>query len=156
MVFNHNTSKKMSIIRVTKEFKFEMAHALTNYDGKCKYIHGHSYLLKITVTGQPAGGENNSKSGMVIDFGDLKKIVSSNIIERFDHSLVLSRKAKLADELKREYQKVEIVDYQPTCENLVTHFAEILKPLLPQNVLLHHLQLSETATSYAEWFAADN
>jgi 6-pyruvoyltetrahydropterin/6-carboxytetrahydropterin synthase len=146
----------MSIIRVTKEFRFEMAHALTDYDGKCKYIHGHSYVLKITVSGQPACDENNPKLGMVIDFGDLKKIVTDSIIERFDHSLVLSRKAKLADDLKREYQKVEIVDYQPTCENIAVHFAEILKLLLPENVLLHHIKLNETATSCAEWFAADN
>lgn len=146
----------MSIIRVTKEFRFEMAHALTNYDGKCKYIHGHSYLLKITVAGQPVRDENNPKLGMVIDFGDLKKIVDGNIIERFDHSLVLSEKAKLADDLKHEYQKVEIVNYQPTCENLIIHFVKILKQALPENVSLHHLQLSETATSCAEWFAADN
>ncbi|MDR3287623.1 MAG: 6-carboxytetrahydropterin synthase [Prevotellaceae bacterium] len=146
----------MTVIRVTKEFKFEMAHALTNYDGKCKYIHGHSYVLKITVSGQPNRQQNNPKVGMVIDFGDLKKIVNDNIIEPFDHALVLSKNAKLAANLKQEYQKVEIVDYQPTCENLVIHFIEILQPLLPENIVLHHLRLNETATSYAEWFADDN
>ncbi|MDR2292260.1 MAG: 6-carboxytetrahydropterin synthase [Prevotellaceae bacterium] len=146
----------MPIIRVTKEFRFEMAHALSNYDGKCKYIHGHSYVLKITVAGQPVSDENNPKLGMVIDFNDLKETVNNNIIKRFDHSLVLSKKAKLADELKHEYQRVEIVDYQPTCENLIIHFAKILQQVLPENVSLHHLQLSETATSCAEWFAMDN
>ncbi|MDR2127271.1 MAG: 6-carboxytetrahydropterin synthase [Prevotellaceae bacterium] len=146
----------MPIIRVTKEFRFEMAHALTDYDGKCKYIHGHSYVLKITVSGKPVDDANNPKLGMVIDFGDLKKTVTDNIIERFDHSLVLSNKAKLADNLKREYHNVEIVAYQPTCENLIIHFVKILKQVLPANVSLHHLQLSETATTCAEWFAADN
>jgi 6-pyruvoyltetrahydropterin/6-carboxytetrahydropterin synthase len=146
----------MPIIHVTKEFRFEMAHALTNYDGKCKYIHGHSYVLKITVSGQPIDDENSSKLGMVIDFSDLKNIVEDNIIRRFDHALVLSKKAKLADDLKCEYQKVEIVNYQPTCENLVIHFMEILRPLLPENALLHRLKLHETATSCAEWLAEDN
>ncbi|MDR1983709.1 MAG: 6-carboxytetrahydropterin synthase [Prevotellaceae bacterium] len=146
----------MSIIHVTKEFKFEMAHALTNYDGKCKYIHGHSYTLKITVTGQPNCDENNPKLGMVIDFGDLKKIINDNILERFDHSLLLSQKARLAADLKHEYQKVEIVNYQPTCENIILHFVEILKPVLPKTVSLYCLHLSETATTYAEWFAKDN
>ena len=146
----------MAIIHVTKEFRFEMAHALNNYDGKCRHIHGHSYLLKITVIGQPISDENSPKLGMVIDFGDLKTIVADNILERFDHALVLSNKAKLSDELKREYQKVEIVDYQPTCENMILHFVEILKPLLPKNVALHSLLLSETATTCAEWFASEN
>jgi 6-pyruvoyltetrahydropterin/6-carboxytetrahydropterin synthase len=146
----------MAIIHVTKEFRFEMAHALNNYDGKCRFIHGHSYLLKITVKGQIICDENNPKLGMVIDFNDLKTIVTDNIIERFDHALVLSNKSKLAAELKREYQKVEIVNYQPTCENIILHFVEILKPLLPATVTLHSLQLSETATTCAEWFAAEN
>lgn len=146
----------MAIIHVTKEFRFEMAHALNNYDGKCRYIHGHSYLLKITVSGQPICDENSPKLGMVIDFSDLKTIVTNNIIERFDHALVLNSNAKLANELKHEYQKVEIVDYQPTCENIILHFVEILKPLLPKNVALHSLQLSETATTCTEWFAAEN
>jgi 6-pyruvoyltetrahydropterin/6-carboxytetrahydropterin synthase len=146
----------MAIIHVTKEFRFEMAHALHNYDGKCRYIHGHSYLLKITVKGQPICAEDNPKLGMVIDFNDLKTIVTDNILERFDHALVLNSKAQLAAELKREYQKVEIVNYQPTCENIILHFVEILKPLLPKNVILHSLMLSETATTCAEWFAAEN
>jgi 6-pyruvoyltetrahydropterin/6-carboxytetrahydropterin synthase len=113
-------------------------------------------VFKITVAGQPVSDENNPKLGMVIDFVDLKKVVNDNIIERFDHALVISEKAKLAAELKQEYQKVETVNYQPTCENLIVHFAEILKPVLPANISLHHLQLSETATSFAEWFATDN
>ena len=146
----------MAIIHVTKEFSFEMAHALNNYDGKCQYIHGHSYVLKITVAGQPISDENNPKFGMVIDFSDLKTIVNNNILERFDHALVLNNKAKLANELKREYQKVEIVNYQPTCENIILHFVEILKPLLPANVILHSLQLSETATTGTQWFAVEN
>lgn len=146
----------MAIIHVTKEFRFEMAHALSNYDGKCHYIHGHSYLLKITVSGKPACDETNPKLGMVIDFGDLKMIVTDNILERFDHALVLSSKATLAYELKYEYQKVEIVNYQPTCENMILHFVEILKPLLPKDVSLYSLQLCETATTCAEWLAAEN
>jgi 6-pyruvoyltetrahydropterin/6-carboxytetrahydropterin synthase len=133
-----------------------MAHALTGYDGKCKYIHGHSYVLKITVSGQPNCDENSPKLGMVLDFGDLNNTVNDKIVERFDHALVLSKKAKLTDDLKREYQKVEIVNYQPTCENIILHFVEILKPLLPANVMLYSLQLNETATACAEWFASDN
>lgn len=146
----------MAIIHVTKEFRFEMAHALNNYDGKCRHIHGHSYVLKITVKGQPICNENSPKLGMVIDFNDLKTIVNDNILERFDHALVLNHKSKLASELKCEYQKVEIVNYQPTCENIILHFVEILKPLLPKTVALHRLQLSETATTCAEWFATEN
>jgi len=62
-----------ALIRITKEFKFEMAHALKGYDGPCKNIHGHSYELMVTILGYPVVDESSPKLGMVMDFGDLKK-----------------------------------------------------------------------------------
>jgi len=79
----------MAKIRVTKEFNFEMAHALYNYEGPCRNIHGHSYRLFVTVKGTPIKDVKHPENGMVIDFSKLKKIVKENIINIFDHSLVL-------------------------------------------------------------------
>lgn len=146
----------MSIIRVTKEFRFEGAHALINYDGKCKHIHGHSYILYVTVKGENSYNNNTPKEGMVVDFKDLKRIVNSNIIELFDHALVLRRNSPLTKELIDEYSNVIVVDFQPTSENLISHFASIIKKYLPVNITLYSLRLYETATSYVEWFAQDN
>ena len=83
----------MAKIRLTKEFRFEMAHALWNYDGLCKNIHGHSYILAVTVLGEPITDASSTKLGMVIDFGDLKRIVMDEIVNRLDHTLVLSKEA---------------------------------------------------------------
>lgn len=63
----------MSVIRITKQFTFETAHALYGYDGKCRNVHGHSYKLSVTVIGQPITDKSHVKYGMVIDFSDLKK-----------------------------------------------------------------------------------
>ena len=79
----------MAVIRLTKEFSFEAAHALDGYDGPCREIHGHSYRLFVTVKGTPAEDASNPKCGMVLDFGVLKRIVSEEIVSRFDHALVL-------------------------------------------------------------------
>ncbi|MBK7213898.1 MAG: 6-carboxytetrahydropterin synthase [Bacteroidales bacterium] len=148
----------MSTIRLTKEFKFEMAHALKGYDGPCRHIHGHSYELWVTVIGTPLQNDSSPKNGMLVDFGDLKKIVRNTIVDSFDHALVLNRES--ADEflpLKSEvFGKTILVDYQPTSENLLIDFASRLQPLMPANVKLHNLRLRETVTSYAEWFASDN
>ncbi len=65
----------MSTIRITKQFNFETGHALYGYDGKCRNVHGHSYKLSVTVIGTPITDTAHVKLGMVIDFGDLKKIV---------------------------------------------------------------------------------
>lgn len=146
------------MIRVTKIFNFEMAHALWNYNGPCKNIHGHSYKLHVTVSGNPESDPENIKFGMVIDFGDLKRIVQENIIDRFDHSVVVSKKAphNFMQNIDQMFDKYEITDYQPTCENMVIHFAEIISDKLPVNVSLHNLRLFETENSYADWFNSDN
>ena len=147
-----------SIIRVTREFTFEMAHVLRNYDGPCRNVHGHSYRLFVTLSGTPVNDSENPKNGMVIDFTELKNIVLGKIVDQFDHSVVISRdfdRGKM-EMLTKTFGNTVIVDYQPTCENLVTDFAERLKHEMPGGVLLHSLRLFETAKSYAEWFAADN
>ena len=148
----------MSRIRVTKSFTFEMAHALWNYDGPCRNIHGHSYQLFVTVIGETISDQSSPKLGMVVDFSDLKKIVKNSIVDVFDHSVVISSKAS-QPEIKRVEQmfdKFYVVDYQPTCENLVTDMASRLINILPEKVSLFSLKLIETATSWAEWFASDN
>lgn len=148
----------MSKVRVTKEFSFEMAHALWNYDGACKNIHGHSYRLFVTIIGTPIADENNVKFGMVLDFKDLKNVVKENVIDQLDHSLIVYKNAdkKSLSSLRNMYEKVFVYDFQPTCENLILHIADIVSQHLPQEMELHSLKLYETATSYAEWFAKDN
>ena len=147
-----------SIIRVTKEFSFEMAHALWNYDGPCRNVHGHSYRLFVTLYGNPAEEPDNPKNGMVIDFSDLKKIVKKEIVDVFDHSVVVSRHfdKEKKDMFSVLFGNTVLVDYQPTCENLVSDFAGRIARLLPGGIKLHSLKLYETTTSCAEWYAADN
>jgi 6-pyruvoyltetrahydropterin/6-carboxytetrahydropterin synthase len=148
----------MVTIRITKEFTFEMAHALWNYDGPCKNIHGHSYKLYVTVRGNTIEDNTNTKMGMVIDFSELKKIVNKSIVDYFDHSVVINSKAgnPVISNVKKMFDKFYIVDYQPTCENLVSQMARLLTNKLPDDIELFSLKLCETATSYAEWYASDN
>ena len=149
----------MSNIRITKQFSFETGHALYGYDGKCKNVHGHSYKLDVTVIGKPIDDTNHVKYGMVIDFSDLKKIVKEEIVEVFDHATVFNKNTphiELAEELSNRGHNVLLVDYQPTSEMMVIDFAEKIKRRLPNNIQLHSLKLQETATSFAEWFAAEN
>jgi 6-pyruvoyltetrahydropterin/6-carboxytetrahydropterin synthase len=148
----------MGIIRVTKEFSFEMSHVLHNYDGPCRNVHGHSYRLFVTVAGTPGSDINDPKLGMVIDFGDLKRVVREEIVDKFDHSVVVSthQPGEKVQQFKSLFGNTVLVDYQPTCENMVEDFAARIRPRLPKGVILYSLKLYETATSYAEWFAGDN
>lgn len=147
-----------SVIRVTKEFPFEMSHVLWNYDGPCRNVHGHSYRLFVTISGVPVEEADHPKNGMVMDFNDLKNIVKKNIVNVFDHTVVIS---KYFDKEKTEmftkmFGNTVLVEYQPTCENLVADFAGRISKLLPAGIKLHKLKLYETASSFAEWYASDN
>lgn len=147
----------MTKIRITKRFNFEMAHALHGHDGLCRHIHGHSYVLEVSVAGIPQTFDS-PKKGMVMDFGELKKIVKESIVDPLDHALVLSHESE--PETLRQgrelFNKLVVVDYQPTSENMLIDFAAKIGSLLPRQVELHSLRLFETATSFAEWYAADN
>jgi 6-pyruvoyltetrahydropterin/6-carboxytetrahydropterin synthase len=148
----------MGKIRVTKEFHFEMAHALWNYDGACKNIHGHSYRLFVTVAGAPNPDSSHPKFGMVMDFTDLKKMVKGQVVDFLDHSLVVFKEAdgEVLETVRTMYEKVHVFDFQPTCENLVRFISETIGRQLPPGVELHSVRLYETATSYGEWYAEDN
>ncbi|WP_289037525.1 6-carboxytetrahydropterin synthase [uncultured Zobellia sp.] len=149
----------MSKIRITKQFNFETGHALYGYDGKCRNVHGHSYKLWVTVIGSPITDTSHVKLGMVIDFGDLKKIVKEEIVDQFDHATVFNKNTPhvdLAKELTDRGHNVILADYQPTSENMVIDFSKKIKARLPENISLHSLRLQETDTSFAEWYASDN
>ena len=149
----------MSTIRITKQFTFEAGHALYGYDGKCKNLHGHSYKLFVTVIGSPIADPKNVKYGMVLDFGDLKRIVNEEIVDVFDHATVFNKNTphlELANELIKRDHHVLLTDYQPTTEMMVIDFADKLKKRLPKTIKLHAIKLQETDSSFAEWYASDN
>lgn len=147
------------MIRITKIFTFETAHVLYNYDGKCKNMHGHSYKLFVTVKGTPINDINNVKNGMVVDFGDIKKIVKEEIVDVWDHAVLLNALTphkELGEDLANKGHKVIECNYQPTCENMLYEIAEKIKNKLPSHVQLAYLKLHETENSYGEWFAEEN
>jgi 6-pyruvoyltetrahydropterin/6-carboxytetrahydropterin synthase len=148
----------MNQIRVTKEFRFEAAHALKGYDGPCRNVHGHSYQLSVTIIGTPISDRTSAKLGMVMDFGDLKKIIKKQIVDPYDHALLLNSEAPHLDLEKsgEPFTNVVVVPYQPTSENFLLDFAKRIAVLLPPGVSLHSMRLRETENSYAEWFAEDN
>ena len=147
------------MIRITKQFNFETAHALYGYDGKCKNIHGHNYKLSVTVLGAPIQDKSHPKYGMVIDFSDLKKIVKEEIVDPFDHAAIFNKNTphlELANILMDSGHKIVLVDYQPTSEMMVINFAEKISSKLPKNIQLLSLKLQETDSCYAEWYANEN
>ena len=142
---------------ITKKVDIDMAHALDNYDGKCRYIHGHTFHFSVTVKGPIINDELDPKNGMVMDFGDLKKIIKEEITSVFDHSLVLKDTSPyriIADVEGGE--RINLLPFQPTCENLIIYFIDKIKKRLPEEVQVHSAYLQETPSNIAEWHYAES
>jgi len=95
---------------------------------------------------------------MIIDFGDLKKIIKSAVVEDFDHALLVNGKtphAKYA-EVESGFSKIMLCDYQPTCENMLVDMVDRILKVLPADISLKYARLQETDNSFAEWFLSDN
>jgi 6-pyruvoyltetrahydropterin/6-carboxytetrahydropterin synthase len=113
-------------MEIRKRFKFEAAHVLPHHPGKCRFLHGHSYRLEVALRG-PLQREGPA-AGMVLDFDELKQIVTRLIIDELDHR-------SLNDLLPN-----------PTAELIAAWVWERLAPALPA---LHEVVLWETVTSCA-------
>lgn len=120
-------------ITITRRFSFDSAHYLPGHEGKCQNLHGHTYILEVTV-GRNSLIEGGSSEGMIIDFSDLKSIVNKLVVDPLDHQCLN-----------------ELLPYRPTAENMVNHFFDVLEPVLKGfDVELIRLRLWESSDSYAE------
>ena len=141
------------MIHLTKIFRFEAAHALIGYDGRCRNIHGHTYEIRVTVKGMQIMDDSSPKNGMVMDFGDLKRIVNEEIIDHYDHAFIINHNMpqEFVDEVKRNYERIIVLPYQPTTELMLIDFSKKIKSRLPEGIQLVKIFLKETEGSYAEW-----
>ncbi len=139
-------------VQVTKRFTLEMAHALTGHDGPCKHLHGHSYVLDVTLSGEPLDCPGNQKNGMVMDFADLKAIVKRCVVVHYDHALVLHESERGAINADHPlFARTRFKPWQPTCENLLLDMVARIRVELPTGTRLSQVRLQETATSWAVW-----
>lgn len=122
------------IVKVSKDFSFEAAHFLEGYEGACRNLHGHSYKLRVSVSGKIEPLSDDINDLMVIDFKELSRIVKKLIIEPCDHTCLN-----------------EVLPCVPTAEAMVVYFFKLIRYSLPKDVKLNCVTLWETETSFAEY-----
>lgn len=136
-------------MKITKSFTFDAGHRLSNYEGKCKNLHGHTYKVEITIKG------TLDKIGMLIDFGTLKEVYNKTVDAKFDHKLILFQD----DPLNKKIQEVSpeavvMVPYNPTAENFAKDIFNMVADGLDDLKapgLVDKIRVYETPTSYAEF-----
>ena len=135
------------MITVCKTVRFDAAHVLTNHQGLCKNLHGHTYRVDVSVT-QPEGDDRD----MVIDFKDLKAIANEVVCDRFDHAFIYNTESagekEIAAVVEKNGMRTVAIPFRSTAENLAKLFFGDLKPRVPGLVAV---KVWETADSSAEY-----
>lgn len=132
-------------MKIAKEFNWDMGHRLLFHKGKCRNLHGHSYKLIIELEGA------EDVNGMVMDYYDVRTIVSP-VLEQLDHSVMVYEKdAELYEALKSLNTKMTVVPFESTAENITRYFLnEIAGAALPANIQAIKIRVCETSDTYAE------
>jgi len=147
-------------VTVTKEMTFDCAHMLSNYDGKCANLHGHTYKVLVTVGGTQL--EAGSSKGMIIDFNHLKQAMNMYIKELFDHAIIFSSREyrgtaeqELFEWAEKHNMRHYVMPYRTTAEYMAILFQDLIQAYLLNNLGLTnitevHVKVYETPTSYSE------
>lgn len=140
------------MLSLTKVFHFETGHALHNYEGACKNIHGHSYELRVSITTSSIQTDQYLPApGFIIDFKEIKKIVNKSIVDLLDHKLILSTDYLLHHPELKDLDNLIIWDFEPSAENILLFIKNTLIIKLPKEIKLTKLLLYETKSSFVEW-----
>ena len=137
------------MIECTRRIEFDAGHRVIGHEYKCKYLHGHRYILEVT-----ARANELDSLGRVVDFGVLKSVIKGWVDENLDHNVILHHKDKsLGDLIEKETgQKVYYLKANPTAENIALHIkCDIIPILFTKNSFdIVKLRLYETPNAYIE------
>ena len=98
---------------ISREIDFCYGHRLLNYPGKCRHLHGHNGRAIITLE-----GSGLDERGMVLDFAEIKQIVSRWIDDNIDHRMLLNRDDPIVPMLQEMGEPLFLMDANPTAENI--------------------------------------
>ena len=137
----------MSAHRVTKTIEFCYGHRLLEYDGKCRYLHGHNGLAEVDIE-----ADSLDELGMVIDFTEAKEAVKGWIDSALDHRMILSARDPLVPILEDAGEPLYLIEENPTAENIAMH---IYLKARERGLAVSEVRLWETSTSCAAYSERD-
>ena len=147
---------KETAISITRRLEFDSGHRIPNHDGQCRHLHGHRYAIEVTLTGEIANHPGKADDGMVLDFGDIKKLTNQYVVELWDHAFLVAKEDEglVAFLATLPNHKTVIMEHVPTVENLATAAFAILKPVFNKafegRLELSCIRLYETPNCWAD------
>jgi 6-pyruvoyltetrahydropterin/6-carboxytetrahydropterin synthase len=146
-------------IDITRRLEFDAGHRIPNHGGQCRHMHGHRYVIEVTLRGAVVEHQGYGDDGMVLDFGDIKKITNELIVEQWDHAFLVAKEdvtiLNFLNSLPNH--KTVVLAIIPTVENLAKIAFSILSPAFKSNygnrLNLYRVRIYETPNCWADAYA---
>jgi 6-pyruvoyltetrahydropterin/6-carboxytetrahydropterin synthase len=141
---------------ITRRLEFDAGHRIPHHGGHCRHIHGHRYVIEVTVLGDVLSHQGHGDDGMVLDFGDIKKIANELIVEQWDHAFLVAKEDEMLVNFLASIpgHKTVVLDCIPTVENLAQTAFKILDPVFKERfngrLNLSRLRIYETPNCWAD------
>ncbi|MEM7698622.1 MAG: 6-carboxytetrahydropterin synthase [Verrucomicrobiota bacterium] len=147
--------------RLCRRFEIESGHMLSKHPEKCRFPHGHSRTVECVLE-----ADQLDEREMVCDFKLIKRLLADEL-ERYDHAMCMNTDDPAFAEMKARYgdRILSFEGIDPTTEVLARELFLFLKERLAnysdehspeyplqKGVRLVKLRLSETSSSWAEYF----
>lgn len=143
-------------MQITTRLEFDSGHRIPNHKSQCRNLHGHRYVLEITLSGDIIKQENASENGMVMDFSDVKAIAKESVVNVWDHAFLVYQHDKEVLNFLNSLpnHKTVVFPTVPTAENMALEAFRILKSkyhdTYGNHLKLEKVRLYETPNSWAD------
>ncbi|MBA2483269.1 MAG: 6-carboxytetrahydropterin synthase QueD [Nitrosomonas sp.] len=141
---------------ITRRLEFDAGHRISTHNSQCRHLHGHRYVIEISLSGNIITEVGVAEQGMVMDFSEVKRIAKKVLVDKWDHAfLVYSGDTPVVNFLQSlENHKTIVLDSQPTAENLALVAFRILdKAYLDKygnQLRLEQVRIFETPNCWAD------
>jgi len=143
-------------MQITRRLEFDAGHRIPDHKSQCRNLHGHRYVIEITLEGEVIEANGDSSNGMVMDFSDIKAIAKQHLVDCWDHAFLAYRHddAVLSFLNSLPNHKTVVLDRIPTAENLARIAFDILSPLYQDTygtqLQLKKIRIYETPNCWAD------
>jgi 6-pyruvoyltetrahydropterin/6-carboxytetrahydropterin synthase len=143
-------------MQITTRLEFDAGHRIPSHKSQCRNLHGHRYVIEITLSGDIIQSEGTSEQGMVMDFSDVKAIARQQVADKWDHAFLVYRgDTAVLDFLNTiPNHKTVVMNTVPTAENMAAEAFRILdasyRDTYGNHLRLERVRLYETPNSWAD------
>lgn len=141
---------------ITRRLEFDAGHRIPDHKSQCRHLHGHRYVIEITLSGSIIDQDGDAANGMVMDFSQVKDLAKLHLVDQWDHAfLAYTKDTAIVDFLNSlPDHKTVVLDRVPTAENLAQiafeRLEKVYRDTYGNQLLLERIRLYETPNCWAD------